>query len=1730
MNSLAHHDVLASGLIRKETVLGGLVNPVVDATHHSHHSQQLSRLGSVVGGVGAASVGGGVTGGGRRDSNSSSEDSDIVRLFPKCKRSAAAGSASSNQQHNNSHNHSSSQNHCNNLSSASSGSSSRDSSSGIGIGCGSSGSIGTSTALTSPSPSSGGGGLGDRGPTGIGSSTAVTYSQQQTQQQHHHLQQQHHNLNQQTTSSTSTGTAIGGNNPNSLISNSNNHVPSVGISNGLSTTTSSASSASSANSSNSCNTHSSSIDHISNGPQQLQQKHGGLISSTQKLRGRGGARSDEEGNNIRFRESLTLGGGGGGGLRDLNQNNRDTMERSVAREQLSNQPQQQLNHHHPQNLNLNMNLNSMANTVDSSGSSHSVVGSGAGGDRTSSRTLDGLHHRSSHPQMTHFSSNASHKSQKFLRSADAFISSPTDNENFLLEQHRESRDRDQRERDREETVNITDNLLCEVAPRGVMEQDGTVASNLHGTTTRAGTGSAYGFKEGRNSVGVTFKASETRERIEMAGGREVVSSAKKNSSVRAKKQRREPVNLMDDNKPLGSEGVLDPPSTMAATTTLPESTAISNGSLLDRGAERINRIERELVDVTRQHRQLQHHQPQQYQAQQQQQHDVVYDDIDDSGLMAPPSPTPCAPMHAGGLNGIQEEGSECSELPTHGGEGLGISRDLSSPGGVRVVSVLLGPSPPPPPPTLLNGHSAMNGGSSMKSLDELSCSNSCDTSTSQGDEGVARVIGTVPIAQYEGSPRRYGRPKRSSGLPGYPQRVYAPAKEKTNDNSDRPDRCDRELDRLERQQQDDADDKDLKKENEAVQLLSELLNGSVKNEKNGSPTDFNDLDYRLSYRPVTDRERDRQQTQLQQQQQQQHQGRGENNKGDRGGSSYVAHRLASPVKETRAGDVACPTGQASPGGSSCAPPVPPKLNLTSGTSPEEPQYTTIRKGGLKDHQGPTHGHTDAKEMVMLHERVQQHSLQVDMVGELDDFLGMDTSMRNLTVSPSVSNTDDCNTVDSDGTEGDPDELLSMANSGGSRLMPVLEDGLSSGHVSENDDDEDTGTTVGLIHGDRKMRGTRNRAVRTSALCRVQKSSKGNNRSQRRNKTHSAFAINCFDGDDVNTILEIPPSAPLLVGGIGVIGSGGSHMGGQASVSDAIREIKQAIQHSKAQQQQVKKSAADSGCVSPTDKSQRELREIRDRQMANSNQQLQQAGSHQSGNSQPPVWVPRMNSGFAHTGSNSAGTNDSTQQEDDCDTDQETDRLLGEQRSEDNGFYDEKSQSSTGNPNSNSKQRKTNIDNNNLRTTTTTSSSVTAASNGSGAAGSNHSSTNSTSNSTSNCTSTNSNQSSANSSNTTSKEVLIEGVLFRARYLGSTQLVCEGQPTKATRMMQAEEAVARIKAPEGESQPSTEVDLFISTEKIMVLNTDLKEIMMDHTLRTISYIADIGDLVVLMARRRPGTEPEDLPGTSPPPHCSSQQGEMKKKPKMICHVFESDEAQFIAQSIGQAFQVAYMEFLKANGIEDSSFIKEMDYQEVLNSQEIFGNELEMFAKKDRQKEVVVPKQKGEILGMVIVESGWGSMLPTVVIANMAGSGPAARCGMLNIGDQIIAINGVSLVGLPLSTCQTYIKNTKQQTVVKLTVVPCAPVVEVKIKRPDTKYQLGFSVQNGVICSLLRGGIAERGGVRVGHRIIEINGQSVVAVPHEKIVNLLATSVGEIHMKTMPTSMFRLLTGQESPVYI
>ena len=51
----------------------------------------------------------------------------------------------------------------------------------------------------------------------------------------------------------------------------------------------------------------------------------------------------------------------------------------------------------------------------------------------------------------------------------------------------------------------------------------------------------------------------------------------------------------------------------------------------------------------------------------------------------------------------------------------------------------------------------------------------------------------------------------------------------------------------------------------------------------------------------------------------------------------------------------------------------------------------------------------------------------------------------------------------------------------------------------------------------------------------------------------------------------------------------------------------------------------------------------------------------------------------------------------------------------------------------------------------------------------------------------------------------------------------------------------------------------------------------------------------------------------------------------------------------------------------------------------------------------------------MESGIGSALPTPVIAHLSKTGSAARSGQLNIGDHIISVNGINMVGMPVKVC-------------------------------------------------------------------------------------------------------------------
>lgn len=69
-------------------------------------------------------------------------------------------------------------------------------------------------------------------------------------------------------------------------------------------------------------------------------------------------------------------------------------------------------------------------------------------------------------------------------------------------------------------------------------------------------------------------------------------------------------------------------------------------------------------------------------------------------------------------------------------------------------------------------------------------------------------------------------------------------------------------------------------------------------------------------------------------------------------------------------------------------------------------------------------------------------------------------------------------------------------------------------------------------------------------------------------------------------------------------------------------------------------------------------------------------------------------------------------------------------------------------------------------------------------------------------------------------------------------------------------------------------------------------MMDHALQMISYIADIGKIVVLMARRKQKGHDEDSASTG--------SSVSQKKCTMICHVFSSEDVSQSVRRFGIVF--------------------------------------------------------------------------------------------------------------------------------------------------------------------------------------------------------------------------------------
>ncbi|XP_006623906.1 uncharacterized protein LOC102678519 isoform X15 [Apis dorsata] len=336
--------------------------------------------------------------------------------------------------------------------------------------------------------------------------------------------------------------------------------------------------------------------------------------------------------------------------------------------------------------------------------------------------------------------------------------------------------------------------------------------------------------------------------------------------------------------------------------------------------------------------------------------------------------------------------------------------------------------------------------------------------------------------------------------------------------------------------------------------------------------------------------------------------------------------------------------------------------------------------------------------------------------------------RNFTLSPETTDCDsNCGDLDSEVSLMMMDNELIPAsgllgsvgdlgnNSDSLRIyasMPVLEDGLSSGHASDTDNNNPTVMLMKRqINEIEKEIIQRSRVNDTTYPVTTENDSIGNDLSSLTvskdilhslktsspdlfiPKKENSYDTNELQLDGLDPLGTPPPPAPQARQNVNL------EIGGE--VEAAIKDIRMTLQRTK---------------TLPVKSSTEEIPE----------------------SNVSPIWIPSLSDGrrriCVENNNEESEIRRTTEEadieieegpdEEEADTDLETDRLLGQQRTDDQGFYDDKE-----------KEEKKKSRN---------------------------------------------------------KEVLIEGVLFRARYLGSTQLVCEGEPTKSTRMCQAEEAVSRIK--------------------------------------------------------------------------------------------------------------------------------------------------------------------------------------------------------------------------------------------------------------------------------------------------------------------------------------------------
>jgi len=202
-------------------------------------------------------------------------------------------------------------------------------------------------------------------------------------------------------------------------------------------------------------------------------------------------------------------------------------------------------------------------------------------------------------------------------------------------------------------------------------------------------------------------------------------------------------------------------------------------------------------------------------------------------------------------------------------------------------------------------------------------------------------------------------------------------------------------------------------------------------------------------------------------------------------------------------------------------------------------------------------------------------------------------------------------------------------------------------------------------------------------------------------------------------------------------------------------------------------------------------------------------------------------------------------------------------------------------------------------------------------------------------------------------------------------------------------------------------------------------------------------------------------------------------------------------------------------------------------------VERFINKKYQKEVEINKSAGEQLGMRLIATGPHAVIPGIVVKEITIGSPAHKSGTIKIGDQIMSVNGASLIGMKFPEIVRLVRGVSKDRKVELEIIDgCGKIIAFRRQTPNPSekmvlenanlflnpqhiitvivqkrkkqplgIQLTITGKDAVIPSVFISTISAGGAVRasrklqIGDQILKINGFSTVGLTSSAAYSLM-----------------------------